>query len=1191
MTNAPETNVGGITAKLSIDSAEFDRKAAEAEAKAKDLGALSPNVRVTADVADAIGKLSAVEVAEKRVETAQRQAANSASTAYVASERLKAMREKGTATALQLTAATEASARADRNAESAELRHMAALEGLKRSQDAEAKAALEGAAANDVASRSADSAGKSSKAAAVNMGTLWAAVAAIAPAAVPIAAMAVGLTGSLAGMGAAAVLAFKGAYDEMKLGTTLGLQYKSALNDLQGSMQVLEDTAAGGLIKPFTTAVGSVTSALPQLNQEVGVLSGQLGGILITGLDAVIHGLHIMEPLFVNAGVYVEHLVGAFAGFTNQGGLQQFGNYALSTLPMVSGLLDSLLQTVWHLLDALAPLGIIGVTVLTDISNVINAIPTPMLTALIGAATGGFLAFKAWGIVSPLLLGVGSAIEFVQGRMAAMTVVAGESAAAETVMAETTAVASGVMEAAMGPIGWIIAGIGAVAAGFLASQAATSGASAALDSYTASLQQDNGKIGDHTKQQAAAVYATNDMADAASKLGVTTQQLTDYVTGNGHAQKAVNEKLDEAKAKYENAGISVDEYGRATQLLTPDQQKLKDAYDKVTGSLKTNSDAVKTGIALQRQEAINTGQTVAEIQRHDDALQNISTAYNTANVSQTAYLKALDTFGKSAGTAADKGTFIGATLKASQGDALGYAGALANAANANYQLTQTFDQQGKMAAQGVKFLRDTEFAAIDLNTGLIDVTKSGAPALISQLQAMQDSAVNAASALYQHEQASKGAGQAAKDAAAIFKTDTYDALVGDAQQLGLTTTQAGKLADQYFAMPKDISTQVMTIGEQKVVNTLDQIGSQLSVLTGTPWKSVLTADNQTAKGTQAAAQAIADAAKPVSVTIDANTDSIKPKIVGLSKMIDDAVNAKHQVKVDIATADAKAKVDLMQAEIDSLQQRKAALLKVGTTDALAQAADLQNKIDAITQKKAVALMVNPDPAIASTTSIQERIDQLKQKNAPQVKADPTPAWQVIAQTQDSIDVLHQKHDIPLMVSPDYQGVANFQAEIDQIHGKTVQVTTNYVANGKDTGIPNTTNIPSSPGNVRMQATGGPFGTGALKRAGGGILNAFPGGKIVGSGSTTSDDVPLWGSRDEYVVKASSVASVGVPAMDYINKTGQLPPQPGSGGGGTVVVNLVLDGKVIDSRIIDLSTMTANQAISGANQFAGRRAAR
>jgi hypothetical protein len=50
----------------------------------------------------------------------------------------------------------------------------------------------------------------------------------------------------------------------------------------------------------------------------------------------------------------------------------------------------------------------------------------------------------------------------------------------------------------------------------------------------------------------------------------------------------------------------------------------------------------------------------------------------------------------------------------------------------------------------------------------------------------------------------------------------------------------------------------------------------------------------------------------------------------------------------------------------------------------------------------------------------------------------------------------------------------------------------------------------------------------------------------------------------------------------MNQTGKL---PGGGGGGPVTVNLILDGQIIDTRIVDLT----NQTIDGvARQIGGMR---
>ena len=49
-----------------------------------------------------------------------------------------------------------------------------------------------------------------------------------------------------------------------------------------------------------------------------------------------------------------------------------------------------------------------------------------------------------------------------------------------------------------------------------------------------------------------------------------------------------------------------------------------------------------------------------------------------------------------------------------------------------------------------------------------------------------------------------------------------------------------------------------------------------------------------------------------------------------------------------------------------------------------------------------------------------------------------------------------------------------------------------------------------------------------------------GGAIFGPGTATSDSIPAMLSDGEYVVRAASVKRLGLPALEYMNKNGQLP---------------------------------------------------
>ncbi|WP_151777156.1 transglycosylase SLT domain-containing protein [Acinetobacter brisouii] len=56
-----------------------------------------------------------------------------------------------------------------------------------------------------------------------------------------------------------------------------------------------------------------------------------------------------------------------------------------------------------------------------------------------------------------------------------------------------------------------------------------------------------------------------------------------------------------------------------------------------------------------------------------------------------------------------------------------------------------------------------------------------------------------------------------------------------------------------------------------------------------------------------------------------------------------------------------------------------------------------------------------------------------------------------------------------------------------------------------------------------------------------------GGHVRGAGTETSDSIPAWLSNNEYVFKASTVRSLGVDTLDYINETGKLPIFRAEGG--------------------------------------------
>ncbi|WP_151800700.1 phage tail tape measure protein [Acinetobacter junii] len=51
-----------------------------------------------------------------------------------------------------------------------------------------------------------------------------------------------------------------------------------------------------------------------------------------------------------------------------------------------------------------------------------------------------------------------------------------------------------------------------------------------------------------------------------------------------------------------------------------------------------------------------------------------------------------------------------------------------------------------------------------------------------------------------------------------------------------------------------------------------------------------------------------------------------------------------------------------------------------------------------------------------------------------------------------------------------------------------------------------------------------------------------GGHITGKGTGTSDDIPIWASNGEFMIRSAAVEKLGLANLDYINRTGMLPPR-------------------------------------------------
>lgn len=167
-------------------------------------------------------------------------------------------------------------------------------------------------------------------------------------------------------------------------------------------------------------------------------------------------------------------------------------------------------------------------------------------------------------------------------------------------------------------------------------------------------------------------------------------------------------------------------------------------------------------------------------------------------------------------------------------------------------------------------------------------------------------------------------------------------------------------------------------------------------------------------------------------------------------------------------------------------------------------------------------------------------------------------------------------------------VAQAKAALASVKSKTVTIATYYETYGAK---------PPTASAGRL-ATGGPV----VKRAAGGPIPGYPGGgHVLGPGTATSDDVLLWGSNGEYMIRASSVRKYGLGFMDALNE-GRLPagrPAPKAGlpaapaapatSGGCGCSGLDVQVNFRDDRLRDLIDVTVTPKIRESEQRQAHRA--
>ncbi|WP_431279886.1 hypothetical protein [Leifsonia poae] len=573
-----------------------------------------------------------------------------------------------------------------------------------------------------------------------------AAIAALIPLLAPLAGYAVGVAGALAGMGAAGVLGIYGIIQAIKQATVVGGQYKSGLAELKSSLDALGSTAANAMLGAFQTAIKTINGALPELNSQIRTFASILGAVGNALLTGVVSALRILNPLFVQASKYVLDLAKGFQQWTQDGSLQKFANYAITQLPIVAQTLGSLAAAALHIVEALAPLGTVVLQGLTLFGAAINAIPLPVLLDVATAAAAGFAAFKLWGLIQPILSAVAAAI----GAVGVST------------------------QLAAGPIGWITAGISALAAVLGVNAVASQQAAQAASEYAQAIKEDNDAIGESTRAVAAKRLQDLGALDAAKKIGASLKDVTSATLGNSTAQYNLAQTMQHTRD-------NIMEQSKETGHLTTKQQEQIAALELLGPVIGGQNAQINEQVAKAKQLSAATEGANSNIATSTDVITAMKNATDAAAESTDSFAKELAGLGQ-------------VNLDASQ-------------ANIQYQQS----------------LADAE-AQVKANGRSLDVTTEAGRKNMSALNDIASSAIKVTSANAQ-------AGASSADLTTQMAA-SRQAFINAAIAAGATADQANKLADQYGLIPANVNTAFHTSGLDEAVKKVQDLQNWIDNLHG-----------------------------------------------------------------------------------------------------------------------------------------------------------------------------------------------------------------------------------------------------------------------------------------------------------------------------------------------------------------------
>lgn len=632
-----------------------------------------------------------------------------------------------------------------------------------------------------------------------------------------------------------------------------------------------------GIHQAIVALAPALQAAVVSLGQVSSVL-GSVGQAISAGLAAAIRGI---GEAIANAGP----------------GLTRFAQAVGSALGELGSVLPSIGESLGRLLSAAAPLvSIFGLVAHAGAAllSLFSSLPGPILTII--AAFASLRALGVPNLINQIRNGaqgsdsvftrMGSAVSnltttyrtnlaaltefrtqqsFLSGTMTSgVGPVTGFGAAlgglSDRARAAGGAIGGSLLRGAQSLIGALGGGIGialtaaSVLIGLWADQQAKADQAVAehaqrVRQLGATLDKVTGSITNATREQARQTFASDEMADAATRLGISIDQVADAAVGNEASQRRMLTQLHnsargavEASEGYGRFKSQADELGVSMDTLVSAAMGNEDAMARVRAAFhgtEINVAELLSNIRDLIPDQITLSDTViktaADLQKQAQAIQNANAQMSPAQRLAEDLGEAMSVLADNSSSAADKARALDTALQLLNGGAVSLADAqkasadaLANGGQQMQALIDKYNIAGKSASDlgiSTKELADRQAElgqklfdsggqinfASERARGLYDVTKNLRQATLDQAAAIVDNA----------QKTGGDMAQAYKRAADLISASRQQ-IIQWATDAGFGAEAGAQLADMMGLIPDNVK---VALSMENVPAILQQLGT------------------------------------------------------------------------------------------------------------------------------------------------------------------------------------------------------------------------------------------------------------------------------------------------------------------------------------------------------------------------------